>query len=500
MDRLILAIDQGSTNSKAVLFDEAGQPVSRGSTPISTHFPRAGWVEQDADEIWASIVGAVAACVAASPGGEIVALGVSNQRESALAWDRATGEPLGPCVTWQCSRSRELCETLRQAGHAGEIEATTGLPLDPMFSAGKMRWLLDAIPNGPARAQAGEICLGTVDAWLLWKLTGGQVHATDASNASRTQLLDLATGDWSPGLLELFGIPAAALPEIRASNASYGEITANDFPCRAPILGVAGDSHGAMFGHGAFQPGTVKATYGTGSSLMTLAAQGRQTQAAANGVSATVAWRLGDQLTLALEGNIYSTGATLEWVGRMVGGGEEPAARAAELAETVSASDGVYIVPAFAGLGAPYWDDQARGVICGLTRGAGPAQLARAAFESIAFQIADVFEAMEAAAGTPLAELRADGGPSRNDALMQFQSDMIGRRVVRDGSTDLSALGVAYLAGLGAGLWTLEEISALPRQTEAFEPKMGRDEARRLRSGWRAALARARLRPEVGEA
>ncbi|MDB5439030.1 MAG: glycerol kinase [Caulobacteraceae bacterium] len=546
MARLILAIDQGTTNSKAVLFDETGQPVARGSRALATHFPRPGWVEQDAQEIWASVVGAVDDCLAASPGGEVIALGVSNQRESALAWDRWTGAPLGPCVTWQCSRSRDLCETLRRAGHAEAIEQATGLALDPMFSAGKMRWLLDAITDGRRRAAHGEVCLGTVDSWLIWKLTGGQAHATDASNASRTQLLDLSSGVWSPMLLELFGIPAAALPEIRASNTSFGEITATEFPVRAPILGVAGDSHAAMFGHAGFQPGTVKATYGTGSSLMTLAAQaalsnsaspakaGAQVfpaesglaegglnavqtfipgqnwvptfvgmsgveNAATNGLSATVAWQLGDQLTLALEGNIASTGATLEWVGRMIGGAEDPAGRAAELAATVADAGGVYIVPAFAGLGAPHWDDQARGLICGLTRGSGPAQLARAAFESIAFQIADVFDAMQKAAGSPLAELRADGGPSRNDALMQFQSDMLQRPVVRDRSADLSALGAAYLAGLGAGLWDLAGIGALPRETDRFEPKMAADEARRLRDGWQAAIERARLRPEAGE-
>ena len=489
--RLILAIDQGSTNSKAVLFDETGRVVGEGSRALSTRFPQPGWVEQYAKEIWSSVVGAASAAVAGVDPAEVVAIGVTNQRESAVIWDRRTGEPLGPCVTWQCRRTSPFCDELRKAGHGPLIEQVTGLGIDPLFSGSKMRWLLDATPNGAARAAAGEICLGTVDSWLLWKLTGGKVHATDSSNASRTQLLDIKTGQWSPQLLEVFGVPAAALPEVRPSDSLFGEAVAADFPIRAPITGVAGDSHAAMFGHAAFEPGVVKATFGTGSSLMTLAAD--VSRGVSTGLSGTVAWRLGDQLTQALEGNIASTGATLEWVGRMLGVSEDPGRAAANMAMAPD-SEGVFFVPAFAGLGAPHWDDQARGLICGLTRGSTAIHIARAALESIAYQVADVFDAMETAAGATLAELRADGGASRNDVLMQFQADIIGRPVVRDRSADLSARGVACMAGLGAGVWTLDAVRALPRAVDRFAPKMPRAEAVRRREAWRMAIARTKLR------
>jgi glycerol kinase len=495
--RLILAIDQGSTNSKAVVFDDQGLAVARGSRALSTQFPQAGWVEQDPLEIWSSVVAAVQASLDGIDPAEIVAVGVSNQRESAIVWDRASGEPMGPCVTWQCRRTSPLCDELRRAGQGPLLEAITGLAIDPLFSASKMRWLLDAIPNGAARAAAGELCVGTVDSWLIWKLTNGAVHATDASNASRTQLLDIVTGAWSAALLDLFDIPAAALPEIRASNAHFGAVATPELSIRAPITGVAGDSHAAMFGHAAFQPGVVKATFGTGSSLMSLAPGGARD--ATGGLSTTVAWRLGDALTTAFEGNIASTGATLEWVGLLFGAKDDAGAAAAELASQTPDSAGVFIVPAFAGLGAPHWDDQARGLICGLTRGNTQAHIARAALESIAFQVADVFDAMEAASGTRLAELRADGGASRNDTLMQFQADILGRPVVRDRSLDLSARGVACLAGLGIGQWDLAAVSALPREVDRFEPRAAPEKTKALRAAWRTAIERTKLRPSTGE-
>lgn len=489
--RQVLAIDQGSTNSKAVLFDEGGRVVSAGSRPLPTEFPQPGWVQQDPLEIWSSVVEAVRDCLSNVSPADVTAIGITNQRESAIAWDRRTGAPLGPCITWQCRRTSTICDDLRSAGHGPLIAQMTGLGIDPLFSASKMRWLLNAIPDGQRRAENGEICLGTVDAWLLWKLTDGSVHATDSSNASRTQLLNLATAAWDPALLELFAIPLAALPEVRPSTAFFGEAQARDFPCRAPITGVAGDSHAAMFGHGAFGPGTVKATYGTGSSLMTLAADVSNGPAA--GLSGTIAWQLQDGVTRALEGNIASTGATLEWIGRLVGFDEHPGRAAANLAMT-SDSGGVYIVPAFVGLGAPHWDDQARGLICGLTRGSTAMQLARAGLESIAYQVADVFDAMEDASGSHLAELRADGGASSNGALMQFQADILGRPVVRDTSLDLSAFGAACLAGLGCGIWELDAVRALPRKLDRFEPSIGAPEARALRAGWQMAIDRTKLR------
>lgn len=493
--RCVLAIDQGTTSSKVVLVDERGRVVARASRPVETQFPQPGWVQQDAEQIWASVVGAARECLDRAGTVQVAAIGISNQRETVLAWDRATGEALGPCVTWQCRRTSPFCDELKARGLAERIEGLTGLTVDPLFSASKARWLLDSLPSGQDRAAAGEIYLGTMDSWLVWKLTGGAVHATDASNASRTQLVNLATGDWDDWLLALFGIPRAALPEIRASDTGFGAAVGGDFPCAAPISGVAGDSHAALFGHGAFAPGVVKATFGTGSSLMALA---KAAPRAAGGISATVAWRLGPALTWAVEGNIASTGATLEWVGRLLGHLDDPGGVCGRMAAEVADSGGVTIVPAFSGLGAPHWDDQARGLICGLTRGADGRHLARAALESTAFQVADVYDAMQAGQ-TPLGELRADGGASRNDLLMQFQADILGRAVVRDVSADLSAFGAACLAGLGAGLWALAELAALPRATERFEPRMARAEAEARRDGWRAAVARARLRPQTAE-
>lgn len=492
--RAILAIDQGSTSSKAVIYDEKAQAIGRASCAVETRYPQAGWVEQDPEQVWRSVVEAVRACLDAAPV-EIAAIGVTNQRESALIWDRRTGSPLGPCVTWQCRRTSGLCDTLREQGRDGLLECITGLQIDPLFSASKVRWLLDALPDGQKRAEAGEVCIGTMDTWLLSRLTNGAVHATDASNASRTQLFDINAGAWSAPLLDLFNIPRAALPEVRASAGAFGEVTNADVPVRAPISGVAGDSHAAMFGHAIFAPGQVKATYGTGSSLMSVLPE--HARGAKAGLSSTVAWRLGETLTLALEGNIASTGATIEWVGRLVGDGADPTAHAAELAARATDSGGVFIVPAFAGLGAPHWDDRARGLICGLTRGSTSAHLARAALESIAFQVADVLTAMEQAAG-PLETLRADGGASRSDALMQFQADILGRPVQRDRSVDLSAFGVACLAALGLEIWRMDEIRALPRRVDRFDPAIPAGQAESLREGWRIAVQRARLQPDGG--
>ncbi len=484
---LILAIDQGTTNTKAILVDAAGQVQARASTPLSVTYPRPSWVEQDATAIWESVV-QCAAVVLASASLTPVALGISNQRESVVLWDRATGEPLAPCVIWQCQRGNALVETLKQPRVADEVHRRTGLALDPMFSASKMRWLLDNTPGARRRAEAGELCLGTIDSWLLFKLTGGRVHACDMTNASRTLLFNLHTLDWDDDLLALFRIPRQALPAVQPSTGVVGYTAPEStLPAGIPIAGLIGDSHAALVGHAGFAPGAVKATYGTGSSVMTPIATPILSQ---RGLSTTIAWSRAGQVTYALEGNIYATGATIEWLGKLFGW-QNAAATATELATTCQDSEGVYLVPAFVGLGAPWWNARARGMIHGLTLGSGAAQLARAALESITYQIYDIFAAVQEEAGIPLTTLHADGGASANPLLMQFQADLVQCAVLASTSTDVSALGAAYLAGLGTGVWrSTEELAALQREERHYLPAMPASERSARLAGWHGALAR----------
>ncbi|MCS7314365.1 MAG: glycerol kinase GlpK [Bryobacterales bacterium] len=491
-ERFILAVDQGTTNTKAVLVDRQGRVIARASRSVPIRFPQPGWVEQDAEELWLSVVETIEECLEqAPPGSAPAAIGISNQRESVVLWERRTGIPVGPCVTWQCRRSAPICEELRSRALDSLVRERTGLALDPLFSAGKIRWLLDNVWEGQRRAEAGELCAGTVDSWLLWKLTGGAAHACDASNGSRTQLLDVRSGVWDEQLLELFGVPRALLPEVLPSSGVAGEsVKLGRLPAGVPVGALIGDSHAALFGHAAFGPGAVKATYGTGTSLMTLT---ERPVFSAGGLSTTIAWRIGTVVAHALEGNILVTGSAVQWLGEFLGLAD-PAHDVAGLAERAEPAEGLYVVPAFVGLGAPHWDAQARGLICGLTRGTTAAQVARATLEAIAYQVRDVFEVMEMEAGQSLPELMTDGGASRNDSLMQFQADVLGRPVVRNLSTDLSAVGAAWLAGLAVGFWrSLEELEALPRQEDRFEPRMSESERIRRIEGWREAVARARL-------
>lgn len=479
--KAVLAIDQGTSSSKALLMAADGRVIAKGARPVGIAYPKPGWVEQDADGIWQSVVGAVQDCLAQAPQVRPAALGISNQRETTLMWDRASGRAIGPCVSWQCRRSAPICDQVRAKGLARDVAEKAGLTVEPMFSAGKAAWLLDHAPGLRARAETGEICIGTIDSWLVWRLTNGATHATDASNASRTLLMHIGSGQWDEGLLEVFGIPRLALPEIRASNGFFGETSDGQVPDGIPITGVAGDSHASMFGHRAFADGAMKATYGTGASLMMLS--GAKTDGR---VSRTIAWRLGDGFTTALEGNIVSAGASVAWFERFM----EGAPRAAPVGE----AGGVYLVPAFSGLGAPYWDDQARAILCGMTFASGPAQVARAALESIAFQVNDVAAAMEDVAGRKVDTLRADGGASRNAALMQFQADISDRQIVRNANADLSAVGAAMLAGLGAGVWRDQaELMSLHQETDTFEPRMSAAERNRLNAGWRDAVDRATM-------
>ena len=487
---LILAIDQGTTNTKALLVNRTGDIVARASAPVGVYCPHPAWVEQDAIELWRSVQSTVDACLAQVASPRLAAVAVSNQRESALIWERATGRPLGPSVTWQCRRTAPACEALAAAGLETKLHVATGLTIDPLFSATKLAWLLDHTPAGKPRAAAGEICYGTVDAWVLWNLTGGAVHACDASNAARTQLFNLHTQTWDPALLALFGLPAAGLPTVRPSSFVYGETAASGrLPGGVPVASLIGDSHAALFGHAGFQPGAVKATYGTGSSLMTPISAPMLSN---HGLSTTVAWTR-ETTTFALEGNISVTGAAVQWLGDLLGH-DDAAATVGELASRVPDSGGVYFVPALVGLGAPHWRADARGVICGLTRGSGAAHLARATLESIAFQVHDVFVAMQADAGRELAFLLADGGASRSDLLMQFQADLIDRPVLCSASADVSALGAAYLAGLAVGVWTTEdEIAAIVPPHDRFTPRLDASLRAAALAGWQDALARTLL-------
>ena len=488
--RHVLAIDQGTTNTKAFVFDERAAVTALSSRPVAIEFPRPGWVEQDARAIWRSVEQAVDDCLAQPGAGPVAAIAVTNQRESVVLWERATGSPVGPVIVWQCRRTAEYCEPLRARGLQAQLETTTGLTIDPLFSASKLRWLLTNVQDGVARATAGELCAGTIDSWLIWNLTGGAVHACDTSNASRTQLLNLQSASWDPDLLSIFGIPAEILPAIRPSSGLFGEASSMSTLAGIPIAAAIGDSHAALFGHAAFAPGQVKATYGTGSSLMTVVPAPVRSR---HGLSSTVAWSLEGAVQHALEGNITVTGSAVDWFGQVLG--LDSSSRVAELASTINETGGVYFVPALAGLGAPYWDANARGLISGLSRGTTAAHLARASVESIAYQVRDVFEAMCEDAGAPSA-LLADGGAAQNDSLMQFQADILGVPVVRDGSADVSALGAAWLAGLALGLWRdLDELSELPRSMSRFEPSMSNDRRQTLYAGWRDAVNRARSSP-----
>ncbi len=493
----ILAIDQGTTNTKALLMDREGYTVYRASVPLEILQPQPGFVEQDPLALWGSVVQVIRVCVehARTQHAAIAGIAISNQRETAVIWRRATagsaiaGEPIGSAMTWQCRRSEPVCRRLR--AHAGTIQSITGLPLDPLLSATKWTWAFEQRPGLRAWSEHGELYLGTVDTWLLYNLTGGEVHSTDHTNASRTALMSLATLDWDPALCDLFAIPRAALPVVRPSSNDFGSCTAIPELAGVPIVAMIGDSHAALVGHGCYQPGTVKATYGTGSSLMMLT-PGLVTEA--RQLARTVAWSTAAQTHFALEGNIAMSGAAVQWVGDFLGL-SHPVEDAAALAAKVPDAAGLILVPAMVGLGAPYWDSAARGLISNLERTHTAAHLARAAIDAIAFQVADVLEAMERAARVTLPMLLADGGATRNDSLMQMQADILGRPVHRSTQEDLSARGAALLGGLALAWWrSLDDLAALPQSVDSFAPRPADSERDHLRSAWHLAVARARLR------
>ena len=493
---MILAIDQGTTNTKVVLVDADGNIRHKASCPVDVTFPQPGWVEQDPVLLWQSVQNAVDACLTAAGDPVPAGIAITNQRESVMAWERATGKPVGPMVIWQCRRTSAFCEMLRGQGLESMIREHTGLPLDPLFSASKIRWLLDRTPDGHRRAEKGELCAGTVDSWVLWNLTGGKAHRCDVSNASRTQLLNLRTANWDGALLAVFGIPAAMLPEVMPSNTHFGEtVGQGGLPAGVPVASMIGDSHAALFGQSGFKPGAVKATYGTGSSLISpLSALAFSER----GIATTVAWGLDENVVYALEGNISATGSAVQWYADLLG--LDNPAEAAALATRADHADGLYIVPAFVGLGAPHWQEKARGLITGITRGTTAAHLARAVVESIAFQIRDVFDAMAEEASASLDILLADGGGSCNDMLMQLQADLLGRPVLRNNASDISALGAAYLAGLTLGFWgSTDELAALPRSLDRFEPQWSEATREAAYDGWRHAIARTLYDPKRGK-
>ncbi|MDX2023724.1 MAG: glycerol kinase GlpK [Deltaproteobacteria bacterium] len=482
----VLAIDQGTTNTKVLAVDADGRVLAKASEPLPIAYPEPGWVQCEAQALWNTVQLACAKVLAELHPQLPAAIGISNQRESTLAWDKRTGEALGPVVVWQCRRSTALCDRVRE--HASTIHKITGLGVDPLFSSTKMQWLLQNIPQAARAASQGHLALGTVDAWLLWNLTGGAAFATDASNASRTQLYGLQSGSWDAAMCELFDVPMHALPEIKATNALFGHTASGSgLPAGVPIFALFADSHAAFFAHGATQGG-VKATYGTGSSLLATTPQLVLSQ---RGLSSTVAWRLqGDAAaTFALEGNVAVAGAALQWLAQVLFGNDD-VARVAALAASVPDAAGVYLVPAFVGLGAPHWEPNARGLLTGLTRGTTAAHICRAGLESLAYQVKDVITALEAEQGAAYASVFADGGASGNDSLMQFQADTLDRQVLRASQPDLSALGTAYMAGLGAGLWnSVKDVAALPKDRHSFVPRMPAHVRETAYEGWKRAIA-----------
>ena len=487
---MILAIDQGTTGTTCLVFDHQAELIGRAYREFEQHFPAPGWVEHDAEEIW-TVTQAVAGEALDDAGlrpGELEAVGITNQRETVCVWDRRSGEPLHRAIVWQDRRTAGRCGELKAAGYEPLVRTRTGLVLDPYFSATKIEWLLANVEGLRERAEDGRAVFGTIDSWLIFKLTGE--HATDPSNASRTMLFDIGAGTWDPELLELLRIPARALPEVRPSCGTLGVTRPEALHGHAvPVAGVAGDQQAALFGQACVDPGLGKNTYGTGSFVLQNA--GYHPPPPVPGLLSTVAWGIGPRLAYALEASIFVTGAAVQWLRDGLGIIAD-AAETEQLAASLSANDGVYFVPALAGLGSPHWDPYARGAIVGLTRGSTRAHLARATLEAIAYQTTDAVRAMEAASRQPLVELRADGGATANGWLMQFQADVLGVPVLLPEIAETTALGAAYLAGVGIGLWTIDRVRASWRERRRYEPAMGADEREMLQHGWRRALERAR--------
>lgn len=488
----ILALDQGTTSSRAILFDHDGRIVSVAQKEFTQHFPQPGWVEHDPEEIWSSQISVAVEAVskAGVTARDLAGIGITNQRETTILWDRSTGKPVYNAIVWQDRRTADICASLRSQGHEPLFQQKTGLLLDPYFSGTKIKWILDTVPGAREKAARGDLAFGTVDSWLVWKLTSGKLHITDASNASRTLLFNLHTGDWDDGLLGLLDIPKSILPEIQSSSKRYGETSQDLFSSAIPISGIAGDQQSALFGQLCVEPGMVKNTYGTGCFM--LLNTGEALIPSTHKLLTTVAWMLDGKITYALEGSVFIAGAVVQWL-RDGLGLIRSSAEMEPLASQVPDNGGVYLAPAFAGLGAPYWDPHARGIITGLTRGTTSAHIARAALEGIAYQVADVVNAMTADADFNVTELRVDGGASANNLLMQFQSDILDTVITRPKILETTALGAAYLAGLAVGFWdNLDAIGNQWQEDRRFTPALDGLTRDKLLAGWKNALDRCR--------
>jgi glycerol kinase len=488
----VLALDQGTTSSRAILFDHEGGIKALAQREFEQKFPRPGWVEHDPEEIWTSQISVAVEALSRAElrPRDVACIGITNQRETAIVWNRETGKPIYNAIVWQDRRTAGLCEQLKKDGHEALIQQRTGLLIDSYFSGTKIAWILDNVPEARPLAEGGRLAFGTVDSWLVWKLTSGRLHVTDVSNASRSMLFNIHSGDWDDELLRLLRIPVSLMPAVRASSEIFAETTTSLGLSGIPIAGMAGDQQASLFGQRCTAPGLTKNTYGTGCFM--LQNTGTRAVPSTNRLLTTVAWKIGEATEYALEGSVFAGGAVVQWL--RDGLGLIPTVAAIEpLAASVPDNGGVYFVPAFVGLGAPHWDQYARGAVFGLTRGTKAGHLARAALESIAYQIADLLQAMQSDAGTPLRDMRVDGGPSKNDALMQFQADILGIPVVRPDVTETTALGAAYLAGIAAGFWrSVQEIAAMPRKEYRFEPRMPRSQAAALRERWNEALSRSK--------
>lgn len=491
MQQYILSFDQGTTSSRAIVFDHAGTICAVAQKEFKQIFPQPGWVEHDANEIWSTQLGVAAEAVtkAGLTIQQIAAIGITNQRETTVVWDRQTGMPIFHAIVWQDRRTAAYCDELKAAGHAAMIQSKTGLIIDAYFSATKLKWILDHVDGARAKAEKGELCFGTIDSWLVWKLTNGKVHVTDVSNASRTMLFNIHSLTWDEELLQLFNIPSTVLPEVKSSSEVYGHtqniLTAHNIP----IAGIAGDQQAALFGQLCTQPGMVKNTYGTGCFM--LMNTGEKAVRSQNHLLTTIAWKINGVTQYALEGSVFIAGAVVQWLRdglKIIRSSKE----VETLAATVKDSEGVYIVPAFAGLGAPYWNQHARGTITGITRGTTAGHIARASLDSIAYQTMDVLKAMEADAGITIKELRVDGGATTNNLLMQFQSDLLNAKVVRPIVTETTALGAAYLAGLAVGYWkSTEDIQQQWQMDRTFTPQISDDQRQQLSKGWKRAVGAA---------
>jgi glycerol kinase len=488
----ILALDQGTTSSRALLFDHDGAVRSVAQREFAQIFPEPGWVEHDPEEIAASQIAVALEALAQAniQSSDVAAIGITNQRETTIVWDRTTGQAICNAIVWQDRRTAAFCEQLKTQGHESLVQQRTGLLIDAYFSGSKISWILEHVPNARQLVAAGRLAFGTVDSWLVWKLTGGRVHVTDASNASRTMLFNLNSGMWDQELLDLFHIPGSMLPAVRPSSEIYAEVSSVPGLNGIPIAGIAGDQQAALFGQRCINPGLTKNTYGTGCFM--LQSTGTRAVASTNRLLSTVAWRIGDTTNYALEGSVFVGGAVVQWL-RDGLGIIRTSSEVEALANSVPDNGGVYFVPAFVGLGAPHWDSYARGAIFGLTRGSNAGHIARAALESIVYQVADLMEAVETDTGTPLVELRVDGGASSNNSLMQFQADILGVPVVRPAVTETTALGAAFLAGLSVGFWkATKAIADLPRAERRFEPSMPRAQAKDMRQRWNYAVSRTK--------